>query len=68
MLDQTDNQIDRHLEKLVNIRNILSQLNPTTVLARGYALIRGVQKVGEVIELETNQTIMKAEVKNVKRK
>jgi len=68
MLERTDDQIDRSMEKLIGITNVLTQLNPQTVLARGYALVRGLQKVGQTIEVETNQAIMKAEVKSVKRK
>jgi exodeoxyribonuclease VII large subunit len=68
MLERTNDQIDSYTQKLAGIQSVLLQLNPQTVLARGYALIRGMQKVGNTIEVETNQTIMKAEVKDVKRK
>jgi exodeoxyribonuclease VII large subunit len=68
MLERTNDQIASHTQKLAGIQSILMQLNPQTVLARGYALVRGMQKVGNTIEVETNQTIMKAEVIDVKRK
>lgn len=68
MLERTDEHINRHLDQLGSIRNVLTQLNPQTVLARGYALVRGTQKIGETIEVETDQSIMKAEVRDVKRK
>ncbi|MDB5167464.1 MAG: putative Exodeoxyribonuclease 7 large subunit [Candidatus Saccharibacteria bacterium] len=68
MLTRTDEHIDHELERLSGIQNVLAQLNPRTVLARGYALVRGVAKVGQVIEVETNQTIIKAEVQHVERK
>jgi exodeoxyribonuclease VII large subunit len=68
MLERTDEHINRRIDQLDAVRNVLVQLNPQTVLARGYALVRGMQKVGQVIEVETNQSIMKAEVKDVKRK
>jgi exodeoxyribonuclease VII large subunit len=58
-------EADRGLQAL---RDVLAQLNPQTVLARGYALIRGSQKVGETIVIETNQTIINAEVRDVKNK
>ena len=44
------------------------QLNPNTVLARGYALIRGEFRIGSIIDIETSKIIMKAEVKNVDKK
>lgn len=65
ILVRTDAMVDRRLEQLQAVRLILAQLNPRAVLARGYALIRGLQKVGQLIEVETNQTIIKAEVKDV---
>lgn len=68
MLDQSDYHIDRSMEKLVGITSVLAQLNPRTVLSRGYALVRGLQQIGQTIEVETNQAIMKAEVRDVKRK
>lgn len=68
ILERTDEHINRHIDQLDAVRSVLAQLNPQTVLARGYALVRGIQKVGQVIEVETNQSIMKAEVQDVKRK
>ncbi len=67
-LDAIDGRIDQQLSQLDGVRSVLAQLNPQTVLARGYALIRGVQQVGALIEIETSKSIMKAEVKNVERK
>jgi exonuclease VII large subunit len=68
ILQRTNQQIDHYRDKLMSIRSVLTQLNPQKVLERGYALLRGNQRVGDIIEVETNQTIMKAEVKDVKRK
>jgi len=68
MLQKTDEQINRVADTLQSVRNVLAQLNPQKVLARGYALVRGVQKIGAVIEIETNQVIIHAEVHDVKRK
>ncbi len=53
---------------IVAIKNLLAQLNPENVLARGYALLRGEFKIGSMIEIETSKIIMKAEVKNVSEK
>lgn len=68
ILTRTEDIIDRHLEQLHGVRSILVQLSPHTVLARGYALVRGLQKIGQMIEVETNQSIIKAEVKDVQAK
>jgi len=58
-------KIDQHNMYISNLRNILSQLNPDQILARGYAMVRGIIKVNSIIEIETNKAIIKAEVKNV---
>ena len=64
--------IERRMElasqTLGSQQQLLGQLNPETVLARGYALLRGKQNVGEMIEVETAKVIVKAEVKNVRKK
>jgi exodeoxyribonuclease VII large subunit len=64
----TECSIDDQSRHISLMRNVLTQLDPNTVLSRGYALIRGVIKVGSIIELETNKDIIKAEVKNVVKK
>jgi exodeoxyribonuclease VII large subunit len=64
-INSTDNAIDNQVWKVQSIKNILAQLDPQTVLKRGYALLRGMQKVGAMVEIETNQVILEAEVKNV---
>lgn len=68
ILGRVDDTIEQRDQQLRSLRDVLIQLNPQTVLARGYALVRGVQKVGQMIEVETSQIIMKAEVRDVKRK
>ncbi|MDT4880895.1 hypothetical protein FQZ97_1166960 [compost metagenome] len=55
-------RLDSQQERLQTLRTILQQLDPQTVLQRGYALIRGRQAAGEVIEIETMTAIMKAKV------
>ncbi len=62
---QMDRAVDDQVKNLLSIRSILTQLDPNMVLRRGYALIRGDTKPGEVIEVETLKIILKAEVKNV---
>jgi exodeoxyribonuclease VII large subunit len=60
-----EGKIQGSFEQLNLVRSILTQLDPRTVLARGYALIRGLQQVGATLEIETDKSIIKAEVKNV---
>ncbi len=61
----SEQKIDQTAERLQSISRVLAQLNPNTVLARGYALVRGLQETGAIIEIETNKVIMEAEVKHV---
>ncbi len=63
-----DRSIDIQSAKINQIKNVISQLDPKTILNRGYALIRGDIKMGSIIEIETNKAILKAEVKNVIKK
>lgn len=64
--------VERRLETTAHLltarRQVLTQLNPETVLARGYALLRGQPAIGETIEVETARVILEAEVKNVRKK
>ena len=64
-LDIIERAIAERISHISQLRNVLAQLNPNTILARGYALIRGETKIGAMIEIETNKTIIEAEVKNV---
>lgn len=68
VVDQIENRVENIQQALTNRNSILVQLNPETVLSRGYALIRGVQKVGQTIEVETAQAILEAEVRHVSKK
>ena len=64
-LDLINRLADEQIRHVYNLKEILTQLNPNTILAGGYALIRGNVAVGSVIEVETNKVIINAEVKNV---
>ena len=64
-LETIGRAVDERIQHISSLRNVLMQLDPDAVLARGYALVRGIQKVGSMIEIETNKVILKAEVKNV---
>ena len=65
VIDAVERAADEQMRRLLSLRNVLTQLDPNVVLARGYALIRGNVKVGATIEIETNKVILEAEVKNV---
>ena len=65
---RTQQKLDDTFERLGILRVAISQLNPDNVLRRGYALLRGSQTVGAVVEIETLQNIIKAEVQNVRSK
>lgn len=60
--------IDKKIQHVMMQRQVLSGLNPMSVLARGYAIIRGAVDVGSSIEIETSKNIIKAEVINVTKK
>jgi exonuclease VII large subunit len=51
-------------EKFYRMRRVLAQLDPSVVMKRGYALIRGKQAVGETLEIETYSAIIKAKVEH----
>jgi exonuclease VII large subunit len=53
------------LNKLESYRQILEQLSPENVLARGYCLVRGKIALGKTIEITTIKNQITAEVKNV---
>lgn len=60
-----ETKLSQQTESLQHLRNILAQLDPHTVLARGYAIVRGRQEVGQELQIETISAIIKAEVKEV---
>lgn len=61
-------RVTRQAEELAGLRRVLVQLDPHRILERGYAIVRGKPKVGEVLDIETGQMIIKAEVTNVESK
>ncbi|MEI6054268.1 MAG: exodeoxyribonuclease VII large subunit [Candidatus Saccharibacteria bacterium] len=67
-MNKVVDSINNKLSDVKNLKNILSQLNPSTILARGYAMLRGEIKLGSMIEIETIKYIMKAEVNDVTKK
>lgn len=71
-LERAFGSIERRYQQIENQvghqRQVLAQLNPNTILKRGYALIRGEQKVGSRIEIETHQAIIEAKVERYDKK
>lgn len=61
-------QLDSTFERLGVLRLAVAQLNPETVLKRGYALVRGELVDGAIIEVETDKKIIEAEVRHVRSK
>jgi len=68
VMDKIETAIEERKSVIGNLKNVLIQLDPNKVLARGYALLRGKPVVGSVIEIETSKVIMEAEVKYVSSK
>jgi exodeoxyribonuclease VII large subunit len=62
LLERIEGRVQEKQNHLETTRRILAELDPHRVLARGYALIRGRQTIGERLEIETSDAIMKAEV------
>ena len=65
-LRSIEQRVQSAKHQATSLSAVLLQLDPRTVLARGYALVRGDIDVGNLIEIETQKSIIKAEVKDVK--
>lgn len=61
-------RLDDTYERLSALRLTIAQLNPDTILRRGYALVRGEVAVGKSIEVETITQTITAEVQHVRSK
>ena len=53
IIENIEDAIDDQSRTVASLKSVLAQLSPNVVLARGYAIIRGLQAVGETIETET---------------
>lgn len=67
-LRSVDNAYMRLQDTLARERGMLSAYDPTAVLSRGYAIVRGDTAVGGTIEVEQARKYITAEVKNVRQK
>ena len=63
-----DSRTDVLTSEIKQFQRILAAYNPQLALARGYAIVRGSTEIGEIISIEEEKIIIKAEVKNVKQK
>lgn len=63
-----EERLEDHLHQLTTLRLVITQANPDNILQRGYALLRGEQKVGADVEIETYTSYITAEVKDVRSK
>lgn len=73
LVERLDRSVDVRLESyqeaVKSSVQLLESYNPANVLRRGYSIIRGNPSTsGAEIEIETNQAIIKAEVKSYERK
>jgi len=59
-------RINSTIDQIASYHHLLDQLNPNTILARGYALLTGdPTKIGTVVKITTSTHNIKAEVKDV---
>ena len=61
-------KITRQTEDLVSKVRMINSYNPEIVLKRGYAIINGEIELGKIINIETRDNIISAEVKDVRKK
>lgn len=67
-LDVAGRRLEQYQQQLEQTKRLLAEFDPARALERGYALVRGTMKVGQNIEIETAQAIIKAEVKQYDQK
>jgi exodeoxyribonuclease VII large subunit len=66
--DTIEYRVELHDTEIKNIKRVIEQLNPRRALQRGYAIIRGEVERGCIIEVEKSDTLIYAEVKDVRKK
>jgi exodeoxyribonuclease VII large subunit len=64
----SESHVIRYREQVDGARRLLSELDPARVLERGYALLRGTLKQGNIIDIETAHAIMKARIESYDKK
>lgn len=68
ILEKIKDKLFFQISLLKNMKNIVNQLDPKNVLKRGYSILSGTVKIGELIAVETVHNIIKAEVKDINEK
>jgi len=66
--ERLDERMARTQALLASTRSVLAELNPATVLERGYAILRGNAVIGQTIEIETLTKQIEAEVRHVRQR
>ncbi len=60
--------VEKHQQYLLQTQRLLAEFDPARALERGYALVRGAMKVGQTVEIELAQAIIKAKVESYDKK
>jgi exonuclease VII large subunit len=68
MLSTIEVKFEETERAFLSRRQVLRQVDPSLALKRGYAIIRGEARKGEVIEIEKSDILIQAEVRNVRKK
>jgi exodeoxyribonuclease VII large subunit len=67
-LRRMSEKTDRYATELTQLRRVLLQFDPHSVLARGYALLRGEVGVGKQVTIETVDKLITARVESYEQK
>ena len=62
------NQILRELNQLKSTQKVIENLNPETILKKGYAILKGELKIDSEISLETLDSEISARITQIKSK
>ncbi|RYF29052.1 MAG: exodeoxyribonuclease VII large subunit [Chloroflexi bacterium] len=65
IIDELTDKVTHQQQLLAAKMDVLQQMNPTRVLQRGYAILRGTVAVGQTLQITTKSAIIKAEIKEV---
>ena len=68
ILSMIEGRVQQYSDELAHTKRVMAELDPSRVLERGYAILRGSHNVGETIAIETKHDIIKAEVQHVSKK
>ena len=64
----SSSQLQLIRERVAQVNQLLESYDPERVLERGYAILRGQANTGALVEIETKQHVITAEVKNVQKR